>query len=66
MPPLNPMQLSVISDEYYFKGFVLGRDRLYEHMVQTYNINFIYFHIDSNVFFQSYDLAFHVCCLDHL
>ena len=40
MPPLNPMQLSVISDEYYFKGFVLGRDRLYEHMVQTYNINF--------------------------
>ena len=40
MPPLNPMQLSVISDEYYFKGFVLGRDRLYEHMAQTYNVNF--------------------------
>jgi hypothetical protein len=30
--PLHPFQLEQISDEYYAKGFVLGRDALYIHM----------------------------------
>ena len=30
--PLNPFQLEQISDEYYAKGFVLGRNALYIHM----------------------------------
>ena len=34
--PLNPFQLEQISDEYYAKGFVLGRNALYIHMKQTY------------------------------
>jgi hypothetical protein len=34
--PLNPFQLEQISDEYYAKGFVLGRNALYIHMGHTY------------------------------
>ena len=34
---LNNLQLQQISDEYYVKGYVLGRDLLYEHMRNTYN-----------------------------
>jgi len=34
--PLNPFQLEQISDEYYAKGFVLGRNALYIRMKQTY------------------------------
>ena len=34
--PLNPFQLEQISDEYYAKGFVLGRNALYIHMKKTY------------------------------
>ena len=34
--PLNPFQLEQISDEYYAKDFVLGRNTLYIHMKQTY------------------------------
>jgi hypothetical protein len=30
--PLHPFQLEQISDEYYAKGFVLGRNALYIHM----------------------------------
>jgi hypothetical protein len=34
--PLTPFQLEQISDEYYAKGFVLGRNALYIHMKLTY------------------------------
>lgn len=33
---LNPVQLQAISDEYYTKRFVLGRDKLYVHMKDSY------------------------------
>lgn len=33
---LNPIQLQAISDEYYTKKFVLGRDKLYQHMKDNY------------------------------
>ena len=32
MTSLSPLQLQALSDEYYTNGFVLGRDKLYEHM----------------------------------
>ena len=33
---LTPQQLEIISDEYYVKGFVHGRNRLYNHMKASY------------------------------
>ena len=33
---LTPQQLEIISDEYYLKGFVHGRNRLYNHMKASY------------------------------
>jgi len=33
---LTPQQLELVSDEYYVKGFVHGRNRLYDHMRATY------------------------------
>ena len=37
---LNPIQLAVISQEYYSDGHVLGRDKLYQHMINEYNVGF--------------------------
>ena len=37
---LNPIQLAVISKEYYSDGHVLGRDKLYQHMINEYNVVF--------------------------
>ena len=34
---LTNLQLQQISDEYYVKGYVLGRDLLSDHMRDTYN-----------------------------
>ena len=33
---LTPQQLELVSDEYYVKGFLHGRNRLYDHMRATY------------------------------
>ena len=33
---LTPQQLEIISNEYYIKGFVHGRNRLYNHMKLSY------------------------------
>ena len=33
---LTPQQLEIISNEYYIKGFVHGRNRLYNHMKSSY------------------------------
>ena len=33
---LTPQQLEIISDEYYLKGFLHGRNRLYNHMKSSY------------------------------
>ena len=33
---LTPQQLEIISNEYYIKGFVHGRNRLYTHMKSSY------------------------------
>jgi hypothetical protein len=33
---LTPQQLEIISDEYYLKGFVHGRNRLYDHLKALY------------------------------
>ena len=33
---LTPQQLEIISDEYYVKGFVHGRNRLYTHLKSSY------------------------------
>ena len=33
---LTPQQLEIISDEYYLKGFVHGRNRLYTHLKSSY------------------------------
>ena len=33
---LTPQQLEIISDEYYLKGFVHGRNRLYDHLKASY------------------------------
>ena len=32
MARLSPPQLQIVSQEYYTNGFVLGRDKLYEHL----------------------------------
>ena len=32
MAGLSPQQLQIISQEYYTNGFVLGRDKLYQHL----------------------------------
>ena len=34
--PLNPAQLQQCSHEYYTRGFLLGRDRFYDHMKREY------------------------------
>ena len=33
---LTPQQLEIISNEYYIKGFVHGRNRLYTHLKSSY------------------------------
>jgi hypothetical protein len=33
---LTPQQLELVSDEYYVKGFVHGRNRLYDHLKASY------------------------------
>ena len=33
---LTPQHLEIISNEYYIKGFVHGRNRLYNHMKSSY------------------------------
>jgi hypothetical protein len=33
---LTPQQLEIISDEYYLKGFLHGRNRLYGHLKSSY------------------------------
>jgi len=33
---LTPHQLELVSDEYYVKGFVHGRNRLYDHLKSSY------------------------------
>ena len=33
---LTPQQLEIISDEYCVKGFVHGRNRLYDHLKSSY------------------------------
>ena len=33
---LTPQQLEIISDEYYLKGFLHGRNRLYNHLKSSY------------------------------
>ena len=33
---LTPKQLELVSDEYYVKGFVHGRNRLYDHLKSSY------------------------------
>ena len=33
---LTPQQLEIISDEYYLKGFVHGRNRPYNHLKASY------------------------------
>ena len=33
---LTPQQLELVSDEYYVKGFLHGRNRLYDHLKATY------------------------------
>ena len=38
---LNPKQLQAVSDEYYVKGYMLGRTNLYAHMKRTHSeLNF--------------------------
>jgi len=37
MAGLSPQQLQIISQEYYTNGFVLGRDKLYEHLKVNMN-----------------------------
>ena len=37
MAGLSPQQLQIISQEYYINGFVLGRDKLYEHLKVNMN-----------------------------
>ena len=38
---LTPFQLQIISDVYYSEGFVLGRDKLYEHLQQEKKPNLV-------------------------
>ena len=33
---LTPQQLELVSEEYYVKGFLHGRNRLYDHMKASY------------------------------
>ena len=33
---LTPQQLELVSDEYYVKGFLHGRNRLYDHLKSSY------------------------------
>ena len=37
MAGLSPQQLQIISQEYYTNGFVLGRDKLYQHLQVNMN-----------------------------
>jgi len=37
MAGLSPQQLQIVSQEYYTNGFVLGRDKLYEHLQVNMN-----------------------------
>ena len=38
---LTPFQLQIISDVYYHDGFVLGRDKLYQHLQQEKKTNLV-------------------------
>ena len=39
--PLTPFQLQIISYVYYSEGFVLGRDKLYQHLQKEKQTNLV-------------------------